>query len=85
MQVKKQVIDDTEDEYVSQKLERKLAFLNKVRSGNRPYPKRPHQLISVREILGDLELSFKSISRSSGSSRLEPQGRNDPSFVKSFG
>ncbi len=85
MQVKKQVIDDTEDEYISQKLERKLAFLNKVRSGNRPYPKESHQLIFVSDILGDLEYPLKAFPEAAIQAALSRREEITPLLLRVLG
>jgi hypothetical protein len=85
MQVKKQVIDDTEDEYISQKLERKLAFLNKVRSGNRPYPKESHQLIFPSDILGDLEYPLKAFPEAAIQAALSRKDEMIPLLLRVLG
>lgn len=85
MQAKKQVIDDTEDEYISQKLERKLAFLNKVRSGNRPYPKESHQLIFPSDILGDLEYPLKAFPEAAIQAALSRKDEMIPLLLRVLG
>jgi hypothetical protein len=85
MHIKKQVIDDTEDEYISQKLERKLAFLNKVRSGNRPYPKESQQLISASDILGDLEYPLKAFPEAAIQAALSRKDEMIPLLLRVLG
>lgn len=82
MRVSKQIIEDTEDEYVSQKLERKRVFENKVISGNRPYPKEPHQLISASDILGDLEYPLKAFPEAAIQAALSRREEMTPLLLK---